>query len=107
MKNPMAGLMQQAQKMQEEMQKAQKELAEMTITGQSGGGMVTIELSGQHEVKRVDIDPSLMQDDADMLGDLIAAAFNDAVNKLSEKTQERMSGLTGGLDLPAGMKLPF
>lgn len=107
MKNPMAGLMQQAQKMQEQMQEAQKELANMVITGQAGGGMVTVEITGQHAVKRVDIDPQLLNDDAEMIGDLVAAAFNDAVNKLAEESQQRMSGLAGGLNLPPGMKLPF
>lgn len=107
MKNPMAGLMQQAQKMQEKMQEAQRELANLRITGQAGGGMVSVEITGQHEVKRVDIDPQVLSDDAEMVGDLVAAAFNDAVNKLAEESQQRMAGLTGGLDLPPGMKMPF
>jgi len=107
MKGGLGNLMKQAQKMQENMQKAQEELAGMEVTGESGGGMVSIVMTGRHDVKRVNIDDSLMQDDKDMLEDLLAAAVNDAVRKVESQTQEKMSGLTGGVPLPAGMKLPF
>lgn len=106
MKGNLAGLMQQAQKMQEEMQRAQQELETLEVTGQSGGGMVEVVMTGKHAVKRLRIDPSLM-DDADMLEDLVAAAVNDAVNRVAQAMQERMSGMTQGLNLPPGLKLPF
>ena len=99
-------MMKQAQRMQEEMQKAQSELAEMEITGQAGGGMVSVVMTGRHEVRRVSIDESVY-DDREMVEDLVAAAFNDAVQKLDKETQERMGGLTDGLNLPPGMKMPF
>jgi hypothetical protein len=99
--------MKQAQAMQESMQKAQEELASLEVTGESGGGMVKITMTGKHEVRRVLIDDSLMADDKDMLEDLVAAAINDATHKVEATTQERMSGLTSGMNLPAGMKLPF
>ena len=98
--------MQQAQKMQEEMQRAQQELESLEVTGQSGGGMVEVVMTGKHAVRRLRIDPSLM-DDADMLEDLVAAAVNDAVNRVAQAMQERMSGMTQGLNLPPGFKLPF
>lgn len=107
MKGALGNLMKQAQKMQADMQKAQEELANMEVTGQSGGGMVSVVMTGRHDIKRVSIDDSLMGDDKEMLEDLIAAAVNDAVRQLEEKTQERMSGMTEGLNLPPGMKLPF
>ncbi|QIT55189.1 YbaB/EbfC family nucleoid-associated protein [Aquisalimonas sp. 2447] len=109
MKGGMGNLMKQAQKMQEDMQKAQEELAHMEVTGQAGGGMVSVVLNGKHECKRVEIDPSLFgdDDDRDMIADLVAAAFNDAVRKVQDATQERMQGMTEGLGLPPGMKLPF
>ena len=107
MKGPLAGLMQQAQKMQDDFQKAQEEVANLEVVGESGGGMVRITMTGRHEARRVEIDRSLFQDDPDMTEDLIAATINDAVNKLNAETQERMSGLTSGLKLPPGMKLPF
>jgi DNA-binding YbaB/EbfC family protein len=88
------------------MQKAQSELAEMEITGQAGGGMVSVVMTGRHEVRRVSIDESVY-DDREMVEDLVAAAFNDAAQKLDKETQERMGGLTDGLDLPPGMKMPF
>ena len=106
MKGNIAGLMQQAQKMQQEMQKAQEELARMEITGQSGGGMVEVVMNGKHAVRRVNIDPSL-GDDLEMLEDLLTAAINDAVNKVAETAQEQMAGMAQGLQLPPGMKLPF
>ena len=107
MKGAMGNLMRQAQKMQEEMKRAQEELAEAEVTGQAGGGMVSVTLSGRHEVRRVKIDPEVLKDDPEMVEDLIAAAMNDAVNKVSEMMQERFSGMAGGMDLPPGMKLPF
>ena len=106
MKGSIAGLMQQAQKMQQEMQKAQEELANLEVTGQSGGGMVVIAMNGKHAVRRVSIDPSLASD-LEMMEDLLAAAINDAVNKVAETAQEQMAGMTQGLQLPPGMKLPF
>lgn len=107
MKGPLGNLMKQAQKMQEDLQKAQAELANKEITGESGGGMVKVTLNGKHECRRVAIDDSLMGDDKEMLEDLVAAAVNDAVHKVADLTQSEMSGLTAGLNLPPGMKLPF
>ena len=107
MKGGLGNMMKQAQKMQEDMQKAQEEIANMTIDGQSGGGLVKVTMNGQHELVKVAIDDSLLADDKDMLEDLIAAAVNDASQKLAVASQQKMSGLTSGLDLPAGMKLPF
>ncbi len=107
MKGGLGNLMKQAQKMQEDMQRAQEELANMEISGQAGGGMVKVVMTGRHDLKRVSIDDSLMGDDKEMLEDLIAAAVNDAVRQLEEVSKERMSGLTAGMNLPAGMKLPF
>ena len=107
MKGAMGNLMKQAQKMQEDMQKAQEELARAEIVGESGGGLVKITMNGRHEVRRVEIDDSLVGDDKEMLEDLIAAACNDAVHRIEEKSKEQMSGLTAGLNLPPGMKLPF
>ncbi len=106
-KGGLGGLMKQAQKMQADMQKAQEELANMEVTGQAGGGMVSVVMTGRHDLKRVSIDDSLMGDDKEMLEDLIAAAVNDAVRQLEKASSERMSGLTDGLNLPGGMKLPF
>ncbi len=107
MKGGLGNIMKQAQRVQEELQKTQARLAEEEVTGESGGGMVRITMNGKHEVRRVEIDPSLMQDDKEMLEDLVAAALNDASHRVSEKMQESMSGLTAGLPLPPGMKLPF
>lgn len=107
MKGGIGNLMKQAQKMQADMQKAQEELANMEVTGQSGGGMVSVQMTGRHDVKRVSIDDSLMEDDKDMLEDLLAAAVNDAVRQIEDKNQDTMSGMTAGMNLPAGMKLPF
>ena len=106
MKGNLAGLMQQAQKMQQEMQRAQEELAHMEVTGTAGGGMVTVVMNGQHAVKRVSIDPSLA-DDMEMLEDLVTAATNDAVNRIKETSAQQMSGLTEGMKLPPGFKMPF
>lgn len=107
MKGGLGNLMRQAQKMQADMQRVQEELGNMEVTGNAGGGMVTVQMTGRHDVKRVTIDPSLMQDDKDMLEDLIAAAVNDAVRQIEQNSQERMAGLTAGLNLPGGMKMPF
>ncbi len=106
MKGNLAGLMQQAQKMQQEMQKAQEELARLTVTGEAAGGLVKVTMSGKHAVRRVEIDPSLLAD-REMLEDIIAAAINDAVNRVAATTQERMSAMTAGIPLPPGLKLPF
>lgn len=107
MKGGLGNLMKQAQEMQANMQKAQEELANMEVTGESGGGMVKVLMTGKHEVRRVEIDDSLLADDKDMLEDLVAAAINDATHKVEATTQERMAGLTSGMNLPPGMKLPF
>jgi DNA-binding YbaB/EbfC family protein len=107
MKNPLANLMQQAQKMQETMKKAQDELAEAQVLGESGGGLVKVAMTGKRLVLRVEIDESLVKEDRDMLEDLVAAAVNDAVNKVAALKQEKMAGLTGGFDFPPGFKLPF
>ena len=107
MKGQLAGLMKQAQQMQENLKKAQDEIAAMEVEGQAGAGMVKVTMTGRHDVKRVSIDPSLMGDDKDMLEDLIAAAVNDAVRRVETLTQEKMGGLTSGFGLPPGMKLPF
>ena len=100
-------LMQQAQKMQEQMQKAQEELANTSLVGESGAGLVKVTMTGKHDVKRVEISPELLQEDKEVLEDLIAAAVNDAVRKVEAVSQEKMSGATAGMNLPAGMKLPF
>jgi DNA-binding YbaB/EbfC family protein len=105
MKGGIGNIMKQAQKMQEEMVKAQEELAALEVTGQSGGGMVTVVMTGKHAVKRVSIDDSLLGDDKDMLEDLVAAAINDAAQRVESSTKEKMSGVTAGL--PPGMNLPF
>jgi len=107
MKNQLAGLMKQAQQMQDNMKKAQDELALTEVEGQAGAGLVKIVMTCRHDVKRVSIDPSLLADDKDMLEDLIAAAMNDAVRRAEATTQEKMSGLTAGLPLPPGFKMPF
>ena len=106
MKGNLAGLMQQAQKMQQEMQKAQEELASLEVTGEAGGGLVKVTMTGKHAVRRVEIDPSLL-DDKEMLEDIVTAAVNDAVNRIASTTQDRMSDMTAGIPLPPGMKLPF
>jgi len=107
MKGGIGNIMKQAQQMQEDMQKAQEEIANMEVTGESGAGLVKITMTGKHDVKNVIIDPTLLGDDKDMLEDLIAAAINDANRRVENMTQEKMSGLTAGMNLPAGMKLPF
>jgi DNA-binding YbaB/EbfC family protein len=107
MKNQMAGLMRQAQQMQENMKKAQEELANIVVEGAAGGGLVKVSMSCRHDVKRITIDPSLLEDDKEMLEDLVAAAFNDALRKAETASQEKMSSVTAGMPLPPGMKLPF
>jgi len=107
MKNQLAGLMKQAQQMQDNLKKAQEELAQTEVEGQAGAGLVKITMTCRHDVKRVSIDPSLLGEDRDMLEDLIAAAFNDAVRRVETTTQEKMSGLTMGMPMPPGFKLPF
>jgi DNA-binding YbaB/EbfC family protein len=107
MKGQLAGLMKQAQQMQENMKRLQEELAAVEVEGQSGAGLVKVVMTCRHDVRRVSIDPSLLADDKDMLEDLVAAAFNDAVRKAEATAQERMAGLTAGLPLPPGMKFPF
>lgn len=108
MKGNIGNLMKQAQQLQEKMQRAQAEIAALEVTGEAGGGMAKVVMNGRHEVKRVSLDASIVSaDDKDMLEDLIAAAANDAVQKLERVSQERMSGLMGGMNLPPGMKLPF
>ena len=107
MKNQLAGLMKQAQTMQENMKQAQDAIAAMEVEGESGGGMVKIVMTGRHDVKRVTIAPTLLSEDKDMLEDLVAAAMNDAVRKVETASQEKMAGLTAGMPLPPGFKLPF
>ncbi|MBK8401065.1 MAG: YbaB/EbfC family nucleoid-associated protein [Propionivibrio sp.] len=106
MKGGIAGLMKQAQQMQENMKKAQEQLTQIEVEGQSGAGLVKVLVTCAHDVRRVSIDESVM-DDKEMLEDLIAAALNDAMRRAEQVSQERMSGFTAGLNLPAGMKLPF
>jgi DNA-binding YbaB/EbfC family protein len=107
MKNQLAGLMKQAQAMQDNMKKMQDQLASIEVEGQSGAGLVKITMTCKNDVKRVVIDPSLLADDKDMLEDLVAAAFNDAVRKAEALSQEKMSGITAGMPLPPGFKMPF
>jgi DNA-binding YbaB/EbfC family protein len=107
MKNQLAGLMQQAQKMQDNMKRLQEELAQLEVEGQAGAGLVKVVMTCKNQVRRVAIDPSLVGDDKDMLEDLVAAAFNDAVRRAEEMSQQKMAQLTAGLPLPPGFKLPF
>jgi len=107
MRGQLAGLMKQAQAMQDNMKKMQDQLATIEVEGQAGAGMVKVLMTCKNDVKRVSIDPSLVGDDKDMLEDLVAAAFNDAVRKAEATTNEKMSGMTAGLPLPPGFKLPF
>ncbi|GAB2934367.1 YbaB/EbfC family nucleoid-associated protein [Rheinheimera muenzenbergensis] len=106
-KGGMGNIMKQAQAMQDKMQKMQAEIATMEVTGEAGAGLVKVTMLGNHNVRRVSIDDSLMQDDKDMLEDLIAAAINDAVRRVDETSKEKMAAVTGGLQLPPGMKMPF
>ncbi|HYC45952.1 MAG TPA: YbaB/EbfC family nucleoid-associated protein [Burkholderiales bacterium] len=107
MKGQLAGLMKQAQQMQENMKKVQEQLAGTEVEGQSGAGMVKVVMTCRHDVRRVTIDESLLKDDKDMLEDLIAAAVNDAVRRVETTVQEKMAGVTAGLPLPPGFKMPF
>lgn len=106
-KGGMGDLMKKAQEMQENMQKAQAEIANTEVIGESGAGMVKVTLLGNHNVRKVEIDPSLLQDEKELLEDLIAAAMNDAVRRVEEVNKSKMSSLTGGIDLPPGFKMPF
>jgi DNA-binding YbaB/EbfC family protein len=107
MKGQLAGLMKQAQAMQDNLKRAQEELALIEVEGQSGAGLVKVTMTCKHDVKRIVIDPSLLADDKDMLEDLLAAAFNDGVRRAEEQSQEKMGKLTAGMPLPPGMKFPF
>ena len=108
MKGGLGGLMKQAQQMQENMKKVQEQLAAMEVEGQAAAGMVKVVMTGRHDVKRVTVDPSLLKDDKEMLEDLVAAAFNAAVRKAEDTSQEKMGKITQGMPgLPGGMKLPF
>ncbi len=107
MKGQLAGLMKQAQAMQDNLKRAQDELASIEVEGQSGAGLVKITMSCKHDVKRVTIDPSLLADDKDMLEDLMAAAFNDGLRRAEEVSSEKMGKLTAGMPMPPGMKFPF
>ncbi|MDJ0941127.1 MAG: YbaB/EbfC family nucleoid-associated protein [Woeseiaceae bacterium] len=107
MKGGIGQLMKQAQQMQADMKKAQDEMASLTVTGESGAGMVKVTMTCQHQVQRVEIDDTLIGDDKEMLEDLVVAAFNDAQRKVEDTVKEKFAGVTGGLNLPPGMKLPF
>ena len=107
MKGGIGNMMKQAQMMQANMQKAQAEIAAMEIVGESGGGMVKVTMNGRHEAKRVQIDPTVPLDDREMIEDLLAAAINDASQRLEQATQQRMAAVMGGMNLPPGFKLPF
>jgi hypothetical protein len=107
MKNALGNIMQHAQKMQEDLRKAQEELALMQVLGESGGGLVTIVMTGKREARKVTIDDSLLGEDKDMLEDLVAAAINDAVNKVAKMKKEKMSDITAGIPLPPGFQMPF
>lgn len=107
MKNPLANLMQQAQQMQDNIKKTQEELTALEVQGESGGGLVKVVMTGKKEARKVSIDDSLLNEDRDMLEDLVAAAFNDAVNRVNRIKDEKMSHFTEGLELPGGFKMPF
>jgi hypothetical protein len=107
MRGQLGQLMQQAQRVQEDLKRAQEELAKLEVTGSSGGGMVSVTMNGRHEVRRVSIDRKLFADDPEMAEDLVAAAINDTVNKIAAASQQRMGEVTGGMGLPPGFKLPF
>ena len=106
-KGGMGNIMKQAQQMQERMQKTQEDLANIEVTGESGAGLVKVTMTCNHNVRRVDIDPSLMEDDKEMIEDLVAAAINDAVRRIQETSKEKMGDVTGGMPLPPGFKMPF
>lgn len=103
----LGGLMKQAQEMQEKMQKAQEEVANMEVTGQSGAGMVKVTMTGRHDVKRIELNDDLLTEDKEIVEDLIAAAVNDAVRKVEEESKDKMAGVTAGIPLPPGFKMPF
>jgi len=103
----MGDMMKKAQKMQEEMQKAQEEIAKAEVTGEAGAGLVKVTMNGRHDVRKVDIDSSLMSEEKDILEDLLAAAVNDAVRRVEENQKEKMSGMMSGMGLPPGFKMPF
>ena len=107
MKNQLGDLMQQAQKMQAKMAEAQQELANLEVTGESGGGLVKLVMNGKHQARRIEIDSSLVEDDKEMLEDLVTAAINDAVQRVEKQNQEKMADMASGLPLPPGFKLPF
>jgi DNA-binding YbaB/EbfC family protein len=107
MKQQLAGLMKQAQQMQDNLKRAQEELAQLEVEGVSGAGLVKVVMTCKHDVRRITIDPSLLAEDKDMLEDLVAAAFNDGVRRAEELSQEKMGKLTAGMPLPPGMKFPF
>lgn len=107
MKGGLGSIMQQAQRMQDNLKRAQEEIGKLEVTGQAGGGMVKVTLNGRHEARRVEIERTLLADDPEMLEDLVAAAFNDANNRLAELTQQKMSEVSAGMSLPPGIKLPF
>ena len=107
MKSGFGNIMKQAQKMQEGLQRAQEEIANIEVVGEAGAGLVKVTMTGRHDVKKIEIDPGLMKDDKEMLEDLLAAAINDANRRVEAMTQEKMAGLTTGMGLPPGMKLPF
>ncbi|MBK1871727.1 MULTISPECIES: YbaB/EbfC family nucleoid-associated protein [Marinobacter] len=107
MLNDMGGLMKKAQKMQEQMQKAQEEAAKAEITGESGAGLVKVTMNGRHDVRKVEIDPSLMSEEKDILEDLLAAAVNDAVRRVEANQKDAMSGMMSGMGMPPGFKMPF
>ena len=107
MRGNIAQMMQQAQKMQENLQKAQEEIAKLEVTGSAGGGMVSVTMSGAHEVRKVSIDRQTFADDPEMAEDLVAAAINDAVNKVAQASKDKMGGVTAGMSLPPGFKMPF
>lgn len=107
MKADLGSLMKQAQKMQTQMQKAQEELAGLEVTGEAGGGLVQIRMTCKHEVRKLTIDPALVGDDREMLEDVLIAAFNDALRKVERTVQDKLGGMTAGLGLPPGLKLPF
>ncbi|CAH9051376.1 Nucleoid-associated protein YbaB [Pseudoalteromonas holothuriae] len=106
-KGGMGNMMKQAQQMQERMQKAQEDIKILEVTGEAGAGLVKVTMLGSHNVRRVEIDESLMEDDKDMIEDLLAAAVNDAVRRVGEESEKKMAEVTGGMQLPPGMKMPF
>lgn len=107
MRGQIGQLMQQAQRMQEDMKRAQEEIARLEVTGSAGGGLVSVTMSGAHEVRKVSIDRQTFADDPEMAEDLVAAAINDAVNKVAQASRDRMGNLTAGMSLPPGFKMPF